>query len=255
MTQAQSTPTPQDALAAVVLRTLARKAEGLTGADIERLVREARQKARRQQRPLSYGDLESVLVGAKPERSMLLRSRMAVHEAGHAVSRILLGFGAITEITIDAPGGGYISGGIGQDEMTEEQLTAVLISTLAGRAAEEVMRDSVSAHSGGAGHSDLALATALALEMETVLGFGQKWPLLYRKTKDATAEFAADPDLAERVNARLDSAYGVVRKIVHEQREAIDALAEQLFDQGTLEGPELDAVLDDVRRRIKERQH
>src|ERR1700754_3910447 len=91
---------PHGASAAAVLRTLARKAQGLTGADIERLVREARQKARRQQRPLSYDDLESLLIGARPERSLLLRLRMAVHEAGHSVSRILLGFGTITEITI-----------------------------------------------------------------------------------------------------------------------------------------------------------
>jgi ATP-dependent Zn protease len=254
MTQAQSAQS-RDAFAAVVLKTLARKAQGLTGADIERLVREARQKARRQQRQLGYGDLESVLVGAKPERSMLLRYRMAVHEAGHAVSRILLGFGAITEITIDAPGGGYISGSVGQDEITEGHLTAVLISTLAGRATEEVMLDTVSANSGGADRSDLALATALALEMETVLGFGQKWPLLYRKTKDVFAGLAADPDLAARVNARLDSAYEVARKIVHEHRKAIDVLAKQLFDQGTLEGPELDAVLEEARRRIKDRPH
>ena len=247
---------PHGASAAAVLNTLARKAQGLTGADIERLVREAKQKARREQRPLAYGDLESVLVGSKPERSELLRRRIAVHEAGHAVSRILLGLGTITELTIDAPGGGYITGSLGlQDEETEELLTAVLVSTLAGRAAEEVILNSVSANCGGADRSDLALATALAFDMETVLGFGKKWPLLYRKTKDAAAGIAADADLAARVNARLDSAYEVARKTVREQAEAVDFLAEQLLEQETLEGPELDAVLDQVRQRIKEHPH
>jgi len=66
----------------VALKTLARKAQGLTGADIERWVREARQKARREGRKLAYGDLESLLAGAKPARSTALRMRIAVHEAG-----------------------------------------------------------------------------------------------------------------------------------------------------------------------------
>jgi hypothetical protein len=115
---------------------------------------------------------------------------------------------------------GYINGSIGEDEQTEELLTAVLMSTLAGRAAEEVILDSVSANSGGVEQSVSHCRTALALDMETLLGFARKWPLLYRKTTVTAACFAAHADLAARVNARLDNAYEVVRKTIQQQTEA-----------------------------------
>lgn len=235
------------------LKALARQARDLTGADIERLVREARHKARRENRPLCYADIESLLVEARPVRSTMLRMRMATHEAGHAIARMVLDFGPIEEITIEAPKGGFVTGRIGQDEMTEEHLTVVLIQTLAGRAAEEVMLEKISANSGGADRSDLALATAIALDMETILGMGGKWPLLYRKPVDATSTLAGDPELAARVHDRLERAYQVARVIVREQAEAVDFLAERLFEAGTLEGSELDAVLAETRKRIRER--
>ncbi|WP_296746984.1 ATP-dependent Zn protease [Mesorhizobium sp.] len=237
----------------LALKALAGKAQGLTGADIERVVKEARQQARREQRPLTYLDLEGLIVGAKTSRSMVVRLRMAIHEAGHAIARLLLAFGPISEMTIEAPKGGYVIGRTGQDELTEAWLTSVLIETLAGRAAEEVMLRSISANSGGIEYSDLSLATRLALDMELVLGFGGKWPLLYRKPNEVAATLAADPELAGRVNDRLERAYDAARVIVREQIRALDFLAEKLFDAGTLEGPELDAVLAEVRKHFRER--
>lgn len=249
------TPIRQSAgpTASVALKALARQARDLTGADIERLVREARHKARRENRPLCYADIESLLVEVRPVRSTLLRMRMATHEAGHAIARMVLGFGPIEEITIEAPKGGLISGRIGQDEMTEEHLTVVLIQTLAGRAAEDVLLEKISANSGGADRSDLALATSIALDMETILGMGGKWPLLYRKPSDVASTLAGDSELADRVNGRLERAYQAARVIVREQAEAVNFLAEQLFEAGTLEGPELDAVVAETRKYIRER--
>ncbi|MGN6306798.1 MAG: ATP-dependent Zn protease [Mesorhizobium sp.] len=255
MTIVQSMASSRQALAPAALKALARKAQGMTGADIERWVREARQSARRDRRSLSYADLETQLAGTRPSRSMALRSRIATHEAGHAVARMLVGFGFIAEITVDAKaGGGFVDGSIGtHDEMTEARLTAVLIGVLAGRAAEEVMLETVTVNAGGADHSDLALATRLVLDMETILGIGGKWPLVHRKPGDATEALAADPELISRVNERLERAYEAACIIVREQTDAIDFLAEQLFEAGTLDGPELDAVLTETRKRIRER--
>jgi cell division protease FtsH len=242
-------------LAPTALKALARKAQGMTGADIEHWVREARQKARRDRRSLSYADLESQLTGSKPSRSAALRLRIATHEAGHAVARMLVGFGPIAEISVDAKmGGGFVDGSIGtHDEMTEARLTAVLIGVLAGRAAEEVMLETVTVNAGGADHSDLALATRLALDMETILGIGGKWPLVHRKPGDTTEMLATDPELAARINERLERAYEAACTIVREQTDAVDFLAERLFDAGTLDGPELDTVLTETRKRIRER--
>src|SRR5690606_36373585 len=139
-----------------VLRPLARKANGLNGADIEELVKSARRKARREKRPVTYGDIEALLAGTKAPRSPRLLHRMAVHEAGHAVARLHFGFGPLIEITIEAPDGGYTLGELGQDEQTEELLTTSLIENLSGRAAEEEILGSATLNSGGSERSDLA---------------------------------------------------------------------------------------------------
>ena len=53
----------------VVLRPLAVKALGRSGADIERLVRQVRQTARREQRSITYPDLDAALGEGRPRRS------------------------------------------------------------------------------------------------------------------------------------------------------------------------------------------
>lgn len=241
---------PDDAAIEGVLRPLARKAGGLTGADIEAVVQNARRKARQEKRSVTYDDIESLLAGTKQPRSMGLLHRMAVHEAGHAVARLHFGFGPIVEITIDAPDGGYIMSVLGQDEQTEELLTAILVEHLAGRAAEEEILGSATSNSGRSERSDLALVTKLALDMETILGFSRKWPLLYRKVESATTILGTDRELADSVNAQIASAYETARDIVAKQRAAIEFLAHTLVAQETLEGPELDAVLEQVKQKM-----
>lgn len=254
MTQAQvaapDVTTFDGAMIERVLRPLARKAGGLNGADIEEVVKNARRKARREKRPVTYDDIETLLAATKQPRSMRLLHRIAVHEAGHAVARLHFHLGPIIEITIEAPDGGYMLGELGQDEQTEELLTTILIEHLAGRAAEEEILGSASSNSGGTEGSDLARVTRLALDMETILGFSHKWPLLYRKVQSATAILGTDPELADRVNARIASAYKAARDIVARQRAAIEFLANTLLAEETLEGPELDAVLEQVRQKM-----
>lgn len=251
MTAAGDSTESFEASAHRVLRTLARKAIGWSGADVERLVREARQKARREKRTLTYADLEARITGAKPAKSLPLRYRIAVHEAGHAVTRLYLGLGTVSRITIDtAEGGGYTMGSMAPAEQTEELLTAVLVSTLSGRAAEEVIIGPVTGNSGGSERSDLGMATGLARDMETVLGFGKIRPLLYRQVEMDDAVLAVKSELSVCVNARLDSAYAAALKIIRAQKSALEFLAEILMEQETLEGQELDSVLEQVTQRM-----
>lgn len=86
--------------------------------------------------------------------------------------------------------------------------------------------------------------------METILGFSPKWPLLYRKVESATAILGTDRELADSVHARIASAYKTARDIVAKQRAAIEFLANILLGQETLEGPELDTVLEQVRQKM-----
>lgn len=232
-----------------VLSTLARRAVGLSGADIERLVREARQVARRERRNLSWDDLERRLAIVKPPQPESLRWRVAVHEAGHAIARVVLGLGEITLVTIDTPEGGKVVSETTPFLETEERLSSVMTVHLAGRAAEEVLLGSCVAGSGGDPRSDLAAATRLALKMETAYGFGSEMPLLYLDAANYGPTLLHRRDIAERVNRRLETAYANARDIVREHRDSIQALASTLMQHNTLSGPELERVFGDLEAR------
>jgi cell division protease FtsH len=245
--QGRQAGAPDDA----VLRALALKARGMSGADIERLVREARQKARRAHRQLAFSDVFDLLAAARPERSQALRWCMAVHEAGHAVARLVLDLGRITSIGIDGPAGGYTQGKTATTETeTEAVFVGLLAVSLAGRAAEEELLGRVSAGAGGSPDSDIGKATTLALAMETELGFGETWPLLYRHAEDHFSMLAYNPLLAEQVNARLEAAYARARNLIRRNEDAVRFLANALMRHDTLEGEILVAVVREVRSRM-----
>ncbi|MDW9854067.1 ATP-dependent Zn protease [Sinorhizobium meliloti] len=227
---------------AQVLRRLATRAMGLTGADIERVIREARLKARREKRPMTYADVEAGIRGHRPSLSYDVRWRLAIHESGHAVIHHALRLGAVLGLTIDAKDGGKntITFGNGGPDTVEwyERLLALL---MAGRAAELIVLKTASAGSGGAEHSDLARATRIAIDMEQALGFGARYPLLYLDHRDPTAILSRDDDLAKRVHRRLEFAQARATEVILENRTAFDRLVRALFDAQALDG---DAVMD-----------
>ena len=221
-----------------LLKRLATRAMGLTGADIERIVRQARLKARREKRSIRYEDLEDGILMDRPQVPYDLRWRFAIHESGHAVVHHALRLGPIHGLNIDAPGGGgYSQLGFtasGSDTLGyREDMLAML---MAGRAAEQIVVGKMSAGSGGSDESDLARATKMALAMERSLGFGAVQPLLYRDDKDPTAVLDGNPDLAARIHARLEMAFARAVEIVNENRDKLDALTKALFDAQALDG-------------------
>lgn len=228
-----------------VLKRLGTRAMGLTGADVERIVREARQVARRQKRPIQYKDLEDGIRMNRPQLPHDLRWRFAVHEAGHAVVHHILKLGPIQGITIDIPDGGYSLLSFhrsGSDLLSyREDLLAML---LAGRVAEQIVFCSVSVGSAGSEDSDLARATRLALALERSLGFGAVQPLLYRDDKDPTSVLDAQPDLAARVHARLEKALAKALDLLNGNREKLDRLTAVLFEQQVLDGEAVRGILD-----------
>ena len=165
-----------------LLKRLATRAMGLTGADIERIVRQARLKARREKRSIRYEDLEDGIRMDRPQVPYDLRWRFAIHESGHAVVHHALRLGPIHGLNIDAPGGGGYSqlGFTASGSDTLGYREDMLAMFMAGRAAEQIVVGKVSAGSGGSDDSDLARATKMALAMERSLGFGAIQPLLYR---------------------------------------------------------------------------
>jgi len=233
--------------AASLLKRLATRAMGLIGADIERIVRQARLKARREKRTIRYEDLEEGIRMDRPQVPYDLRWRFAIHEAGHAVVHHALRLGPIHGLNIDAPaGGGYSQLGFtasGSDTLGyREDMLAML---MAGRAAEQIVVGKVSAGSGGSDESDLARATKMALAMERSLGFGAIQPLLYRDDKDPTVVLDSNPDLAARIHARLEKAFARAVEIVNENRDKLDALTNALFDAQALDGEAVRRLLKD----------
>ncbi|MGP4751506.1 ATP-dependent Zn protease [Agrobacterium pusense] len=221
-----------------ILRRLATRAMGLTGADIERIVREARLKARRDKRAIRYEDLEAAILRDRPQLPQDLRWRFAVHEAGHALVHHVLKLGSIHGINIDtANGGGYSELGFsasGSDTLSYRE--KILAMMMAGRAAEQIVIGNVSAGSAGSDDSDLARATILALAIERSLGFGAVHPLLYRNDKDPTTVLDANPELAARIHVRLEKAVERAGAIIGKHRSKLNDLAKALFEERALDG-------------------
>jgi len=238
-----ATPTAAQRVNAVddILRRLATRAMGLTGADIERIVREARLKARRGKRAIRYEDIEEGIRGNRPPVPYNLRWRWAFHEAGHAVVHHALDLGPVRGLNIDTGQGGYNLVGFhlwATD--TRDWYENMLTMLMAGRAAEQLVLKRVSAGSGGADDSDLARATRIALDMERTLGFGSEHPLLYRPHRDPGAVFDRDLDLAARVHGRLEAALDRAAAILRGRRPIFNALSNALFEAQAMDE---DAVL------------
>ncbi|MBG21074.1 MAG: ATP-dependent Zn protease [Rhizobiales bacterium] len=228
------------------LKPLALAATGMTGADIERLLREARQKARRERRALGYEDVHKALTSGQRDMPTDLRRRIAVHEAGHALVWTIFDIGIVKTVTIGHSSGGLVQTeirpGLIKDEQWINQLIAI---ALAGQAAEKVVFGSATAGSGGHEQSDLARATTLATDAETSLGFGKVHPLLYRPVEQNPSALSVDRDLARQVHDRLLAAEKLAHDVLSRHREALLALATRLAEATVLEGDEVRAVLAD----------
>jgi cell division protease FtsH len=227
-----------------LLRQLATRAMGMTGADIERIVRQARLTARREKRPLGYEDIEAGLRNHRPTLPYDVRWRYAIHEAGHAVVHHALGLGEVTGLTIDANEGGYNMLSLanrGMDMLAWHENMMAMI--MAGRAAERLLLASTSTGSAGADHSDLAKATDLGLAMETKLGFGGVRPLLFLSHIVPAQALTFDCDLADRVHARIEIGLELAMEVIKLNRPPMDALVRALFDAQALDGPAVMAIL------------
>jgi ATP-dependent Zn protease len=225
------------------LRRLATRAQGLSGADIERAVREARSRARRQGRALTYADIEAGIRGHRPPLNPRSRWRIAVHEAGHAIVHHHLRLGRIQGLTIDTESGGHntltFNNRLGDERAWYENVLAML---MAGRAAELLVLGTASGGSGGADESDLARATRMALDMETVLGFGTD-PLVYRHHADPTQAIANDAGLRQSIQRRLQVALGFATEILMKRRPVFDRLTHELFEMQAMDKDAVAAIL------------
>lgn len=227
------------------LRQLALLATGRTGADIERLVREVRRKTRREQRVLTWSDLEQALLAGQMRMSDDLRWRTAVHEAGHAIAFMVTGIAEVDTVTIGIGGIGQVSSRQhGSLPQTENWLMDVITCMLAGRTAELLIFGEPVAGAGGGEDSDLARATHHATAAETRLGFSRHQPLIYRSEGGSVSELNLDRHLAERVNARLLIAEQTARGLLEARRDDLLAIATRLKEVGVMTRDDVREMLD-----------
>ncbi len=240
----------------VSLRKIAQSTHGFTGADLENLVNEAALTAARANRKfITMEDFQSsvIKVIAGPEkRSRVVpeheRKLTAYHEAGHAVVMYHLPHhDPVHQITIVPRGQ---TGGMTISLPTEDKgyysrsyMEEQIVSLLGGRAAEALMLGDIST---GASN-DIQRATSIARNMVTVYGMSEKLGAINYQadsdevfigrsmghTRPYSEEVAAQID--REVKAIIDESYQRSRKILEGSREKLQAVAEYLLQNETMD--------------------
>lgn len=250
----------------VDLAIIARGTPGMTGADLESLVNEAAiLTAREDAQKVTMRHMElakdKILMGG--ERRMFISDQekriTAFHEAGHTlVAKLLPGTDPVHKVTIIPRG---MALGVTQQLPLDDRyhypktyLLNRLCVTMGGRVAERLVFDDIST---GA-QNDLKTVTDLAEKMVCQWGMsdkvgamtfsrGEEHPFLGRKLaqeKSFSEQMAWLID--QEIAAIIDDAEMRSTEIVSANKEKLNALAEALLQEETLDGKRIDELLSDL---------
>ncbi len=241
----------------VDLDAIALATSGAVGSDLANMINEAAINAVKQGRECVcqkdlFEAVEQVLVGKeKKDRIMSKEERKIVsyHEIGHAlVNALQKNTEPVQKITIvprTMGALGYVMQ-VPEEEKylnTEAELRAMLIGLVAGRAAEEIVFDTVT--TGAA--NDIEKATKIARAMVTQYGMSKKFGLvglesIESKYLDGRAVLNCSDntagDIDNEVMKILKDSYKEAKKLLKENRELMDKLAEFLIEKETITGKE-----------------
>jgi cell division protease FtsH len=223
------------------LDEIALLALGSTGADVERMVKDARRAARLAGRPLNLVDLQ-LAVSGKDDRTPHRRMRAAVHEAGHIIIDVEENgpSGVFANISVSSDRGGTMTRTSSQNfEGTYADYRSLLRVMLGGRTAEIIVH---SAPSHGAS-ADLQQATRVAASMVGSLGLAGPSPLLHVAGFDETETILRFPDLRRAINEELTSASDWCRSYLTRHRDALNAVADVLMKNRRIDGHEVARIL------------
>lgn len=202
------------------LASLAPRLVGRSGADIEKLVRDARAAARRAGRILSVEDLQSQLPDPMKGLSPQTRRRISVYRKGQRLVAEVLG---LAELTINEQHHDLrrlLTPGLSEERFPTQQFCDdVLTVIMAGRAAEEIVFGDVSVYGSGAMDSDLAAATAIAREMELKAGFGEVGTVYLGEISDAQA---LTPTAIASIRRRVEAALARASAVLLDNREELE---------------------------------
>mgnify|MGYP002609507412 FL=1 len=250
----------------VDFKEIALATSGAVGADLANMMNEAAINAVKNGRnAVSQKDLfeavEVVLVGKeKKDRIMSKEERRIVsyHEVGHAlVSALQKHSEPVQKITIvprTMGALGYVMN-VPEEEKylsTKKELEARLVELMGGRAAEEIVFETVT--TGAA--NDIHQATNLARAMVTQYGMSEKFGLMGLESQenqyltgrtvlncgDATAA-----DIDQEVMKILKNAYDEAIRLLSDDREAMDKIAAFLIEKETITGKEFMKIFREVK--------
>ena len=241
----------------VDLDAIALATSGAVGSDLANMINEAAILAVKNGRnAVSQKDLfeavEVVLVGKEKKDRILSKEERRIvsyHEVGHAlVSALQKDSEPVQKITIvprTMGALGYVMH-VPEEEKylnTEKELRAMLVGALGGRAAEELVFDTVT--TGAA--NDIEQATRIARAMVTQYGMSKKFGLMGLATQEnqylsgravlnCGEETASEID--QEVMKILKESYEEAKCLLSENREIMDKIAEFLIEKETITGKE-----------------
>ncbi len=248
----------------VDLSIIARGTPGFTGADLENLVNEAALLAARKGKDkVGMDDFEEakdkVLMGVE-RKSMIIsedeKRNTAYHEAGHTlVAKLLPGTDPIHKVTIIPRGRALgLTQQLPIDEKhtySKEYLLNNITVLMGGRVAEELIFNHMTT---GAGN-DIERATELARKMVCEWGMSERLgPLAFGKKEEQIflgREIAQHKDYSEKTAIEIDEevtsivtqCYEHSKKLLKDNIDILNRLAETLLEKEVLDGEQIDRIV------------
>lgn len=243
-------------------KALARATAGASGAELANIVNEAALRAVKLNREyVEQGDLEEsieVVIAGYQRKGAVISSEekriIAYHEIGHAlVAAMQKDSAPVHKITIIPRTNGALGYTMQISEndsvlMKKEELFNKIVTITGGRSAEEIVFGSIT--SGAA--NDIEQATRIARSMVTRLGMTEEFDMMATETitnqyLGGDASLACSSGTAEKIDAKvleiIKDAHEKARRLLLENRNKLDALAEFLLEKETITGEEFMALL------------
>jgi cell division protease FtsH len=250
----------------VNLGTIARGTPGMAGADLANLVNEAALlAARRNKSAVDMSDLEEakdkVMLGVERKSLVLTEEEKrltAYHEAGHAVVAMKTeGSDPVHKVTIIPRGRALgLTASLPETDRhnyTRDWLIGRLAMCYGGRAAEEIIFGKGAVTTGAGG--DIQQATTLARRMVMEYGMSDAVGLMAvgereqevflgrefgsrRETSERTAEM-----VDEEVKRLVDEAFATALRLLHENHDLLERIAQALLERETIDRDDLDLLM------------
>ena len=249
----------------VDLKGIALATSGAVGSDLANMINEAAINAVKAHREyVCQQDLmeavEQVLVGKEKKDRILSKEERKIvsyHEVGHAlISAVQKNTEPVQKITIvprTMGALGYVMQ-VPEDEkylQTKDEIIDDIIVSLGGRAAEEVIFNTVTT---GA-ENDIEKATSMARSMITMFGMSEKFGLMQlesvqnryldgNRVLNCSDQTAALVD--EEVKKLLAECYEKAKQIIRDHLDAMDKIAQFLIEKETITGKEFMKIYREV---------